>query len=211
MGLFTKKNKDHSAAHDSNEPLEGTRHDAHTARVGGAGAHSNAYDESGGLGATHGRDHVHQQDGIHQGSGQYANNNTAGRGAGQGQPLAHGGQQQPLGGGSAFAEPGLAPTNHISQQPGHSHGGGSKAAVGKAESAIGGVIGSSALKNRGLEKEQEANAIKAQSAELAEAERLEREAMLRRERAVAHGAHPENRHLGGQTGTAALDERRAGM
>ena len=35
---------------------------------------------------------------------------------------------------------------------------------------------------------REANAYKAQSSELAEAERLEREAMLRRERAVAHGA-----------------------
>lgn len=34
---------------------------------------------------------------------------------------------------------------------------------------------------------REANAIKLQSSELAEAERLEREAMMRRERAVGHG------------------------
>lgn len=34
---------------------------------------------------------------------------------------------------------------------------------------------------------REANALKTQSSELAEAERLEREALLRRERAVAHG------------------------
>ena len=147
---------------------------------------------------------------MHQGAA--AGPNMAGQGAGQGQPLAHAGQQQPLGGGSAFAEPGLAPVNHISQQPaGHERGGGAKAAAGKAERAIGGVIGSSALKNRGLEKEQEANAFKAQSAELAEAERLEREAMLRRERAVAHGAHPDNRHLGGQPGAGALNERQGNM
>ena len=48
-------------------------------------------------------------------------------------------------------------------------------------------------------------------AELAEAERLEREAMLRRERAVAHGAHPDNRHLGGQPGAGALNERQGNM
>ena len=44
---------------------------------------------------------------------------------------------------------------------------------------------------------READALKAQAAELSEAERLEREAISRRERAVAHGAHPELRRLGG--------------
>ena len=44
---------------------------------------------------------------------------------------------------------------------------------------------------------READALKAQAAELSEAERLEREAISRRERAVAHGAHPELRHLRG--------------
>ena len=72
---------------------------------------------------------------MHQGAA--AGPNMAAQGAGQGQPLAHAGQQQPLGGGSAFAEPGLAPVNHISQQPaGHERGGGAKAAAGKAERAI---------------------------------------------------------------------------
>lgn len=44
---------------------------------------------------------------------------------------------------------------------------------------------------------REARGLKVQSQELAEAERLEQEAGMRRERAVAHGAHPDNRHVGG--------------
>ncbi len=44
---------------------------------------------------------------------------------------------------------------------------------------------------------REARGLKVQSQELAEAERLEHEAGLRRERAVVHGAHPDNRHVGG--------------
>ncbi|PAV15459.1 hypothetical protein PNOK_0922300 [Pyrrhoderma noxium] len=69
--------------------------------------------------------------------------------------------------------------------------------TGKAEFALGSVVGSQSLKEKGLAKEREADALKAQAAELSEAERLEREAISRRERAVAHGAHPELRHLGG--------------
>jgi hypothetical protein len=59
--------------------------------------------------------------------------------------------------------------------------------TGKAESALGSALGSNALKAKGLEKEREANALNFQSSELAEAERLEREAKMRRERAVGHG------------------------
>jgi len=61
---------------------------------------------------------------------------------------------------------------------------------------------------------REAQAYKVQSGELGEAERLEREVLMRRQRAVAHGmwnisirgfviligypgAHPNHRHLGG--------------
>ncbi|KAJ7589381.1 hypothetical protein C8J56DRAFT_1075967 [Mycena floridula] len=58
------------------------------------------------------------------------------------------------------------------------------------------VLGSSSLKAKGIQKEQEGKAVKVQSSELAEAERLEAKALMRRERAVAHGAHPNNRHLG---------------
>lgn len=49
------------------------------------------------------------------------------------------------------------------------------------------MVGSQALKMKGIQKEQEAQAFKQQSAELVEAEKLEREALLRRERAVQHG------------------------
>ncbi|KAJ7589394.1 hypothetical protein C8J56DRAFT_888968 [Mycena floridula] len=57
-------------------------------------------------------------------------------------------------------------------------------------------LGSSSLKAKGIQREQEAKAVKVQSSELVEVERLEAEALMRRERAVAHGAHPDNRHLG---------------
>ncbi|KAJ7449126.1 hypothetical protein B0H11DRAFT_2055512 [Mycena galericulata] len=90
----------------------------------------------------------------------------------------------------------IPPTGAINtQQQGRSGGGG--AMTGKIEHAVGSMVGSNALKAKGLQKEQEAQGLKVQSTELAEAERLEREAGLRRERAVAHGAHPDNRHIGG--------------
>ncbi|KAJ7589401.1 hypothetical protein C8J56DRAFT_1075989 [Mycena floridula] len=54
----------------------------------------------------------------------------------------------------------------------------------------------SSLKAKGIQKEQEGKVVKVQSSELTEAERLEVEALMRSERAVAHGIHPDNRHLG---------------
>ncbi|KAI0266503.1 hypothetical protein BC834DRAFT_132137 [Gloeopeniophorella convolvens] len=119
------------------------------------------------------------------------NSNLAGRGAGQN--FAPG----PQGADPYNAQqPGVPPTSHVNQNTGHHSNPGTRAA-GKVEHAVGTLVGSNALKARGAEKEQEANAFKDQSREIAEAERLEREAMIRRERAVAHGAHPDNRHLGG--------------
>jgi len=78
----------------------------------------------------------------------------------------------------------------------HGHGGAVNRTEGRVEERAGELVGSQALQAKGAQKEQEAATIKAQGAELAEAERLEREAVLRRERAVAHGAHPANKHLG---------------
>jgi hypothetical protein len=49
------------------------------------------------------------------------------------------------------------------------------------------AIGSNDIRNQLMEKEQELQAIKMQAAELAEAERLEQEAIQRRERAVGYG------------------------
>ncbi|KAF8887549.1 hypothetical protein BD779DRAFT_1396983, partial [Infundibulicybe gibba] len=89
----------------------------------------------------------------------------------------------------------LPPTGTLNNQN-QSRGGAGHSLTGKVEQAVGSMVGSSALRAKGLQKEQEANSIKVQGQELAEAERLEREAMTRRERAVGHGAHPDNKHLG---------------
>ncbi|TFK21131.1 hypothetical protein FA15DRAFT_658556 [Coprinopsis marcescibilis] len=66
--------------------------------------------------------------------------------------------------------------------------------TGKFEAALGSAVGSESLRAKGVQKQQEAAATKLQASELGEAERLEREAMMRRERAVAHGTHPDNMH-----------------
>jgi len=92
--------------------------------------------------------------------------------------------------------------NTVNHPGTHKASGGGSALTGKIEHAVGTMIGSQSLKAKGLEKEREATAFKVQGQELSEAERLEREAMMRRERAVAHGAHPDNRHLGGASGGA---------
>jgi len=99
--------------------------------------------------------------------------------------------------------PATGAVNHSADTTGS--GGTGQRITGKVESAIGSMVGSNALKAKGLQKEQEANAVKLQGRELAEAERLERESMMRRERAVGHGAHPANSQLGaGHTGTGHL-------
>ncbi|TCD71910.1 hypothetical protein EIP91_000042 [Steccherinum ochraceum] len=93
-----------------------------------------------------------------------------------------------------YQDPNLAPAGHLNNN--QQSGGGSRM-TGKVEHAVGSLVGSQALKSKGMQKEQEAQAFKHQSAEIAEAERLEKEALLRRERAVQHGAHPSNKPLGG--------------
>lgn len=80
----------------------------------------------------------------------------------------------------------VPPAAHINTS-GSRSGGGGRRLEGKAERAVGSLVGSRALKERGMQKEQEASAFKMQSSEIAEAERLEKEALMRRERAVAHG------------------------
>ncbi|KIM46730.1 hypothetical protein M413DRAFT_422079 [Hebeloma cylindrosporum] len=70
--------------------------------------------------------------------------------------------------------------------------------TGKFQSALGSLVGSDSLKAKGLQKEQEANSAKQKRQDLAEAEaeRLEDEALMGRERAVGHGAHPVESSLG---------------
>ncbi|TFY65759.1 hypothetical protein EVG20_g5330 [Dentipellis fragilis] len=90
----------------------------------------------------------------------------------------------------------VPPTGHLNQGTGqNTHPG--RSMEGKIEHAVGTLVGSKAFQARGAEKDEEAKAFKMQGQELAEAEQLEREAMMRRERAVGQGAHPDNRHLGG--------------
>ncbi|THG96986.1 hypothetical protein EW026_g4946 [Hermanssonia centrifuga] len=88
----------------------------------------------------------------------------------------------------------VTPVNHFSS--GQQSGTGSSV-TGKVERAIGTLVCSQSLKAKGIEKEREAQAKKSQSVELAEAERLEQEALVRRGRAVDFGAHPANNALGG--------------
>lgn len=59
--------------------------------------------------------------------------------------------------------------------------------TGKMERALGTMMCSRSLKNKGMEKERAAQARQSQHAEIMEAEKLEREALVRRERAVAYG------------------------
>jgi len=109
-------------------------------------------------------------------------------------------QHYGAGTGAGVGHPGIPPAETLnSQNQSHSGGG---ALTGKIEHAVGSIVGSKSLKAKGIQKEQEARGLKIQSQELAEAERLEHEAGLRRERAVAHGAHPDNRHVGGLGGAA---------
>ncbi|KAI0325930.1 hypothetical protein GY45DRAFT_1339795 [Cubamyces sp. BRFM 1775] len=112
--------------------------------------------------------------------------------------------------GGPGANPAVPPARHINTDNTRTGGGGGRLA-GKAERAAGTLVGSQALKERGFQKEQEAGAFKMQSAEIAEAERLEKEALMRRERAVAHGAHPDNRHLGGLQNANTLSDVTGGQ
>ena len=105
---------------------------------------------------------------------------------GMNQDPAFAGNQAGVGAGANAVPPAthINPNTNASQPP--SSG---RRLEGKAERAVGTLVGSKALKERGFQKEQEAGAYKMQSAEIAQAERIEKEALMRRERAVAHGEY----------------------
>ncbi|KAJ3487803.1 hypothetical protein NLI96_g3296 [Meripilus lineatus] len=174
MPLFghKKKNAEREAAAQT-DPNSGTVNTSGLHQTGGTG--------TGGYG------HGIGQPGYGQGSA------GAGLYEGHAGPMGH--FQQPQQTALNQDGQGLAPTSHFNE--GNQHSGGGTRMAGKVEHAVGSLVGSQALKAKGIQKEQEASAFKAQSAEIAEAERLEKEAMLRRERAVQHGAHPRNKALGG--------------
>jgi len=162
--------------------MTGVGHQGHHGHHGGAGAGA-GYDQAysgntGGPGMT----------GTGYGNQQYDNQGSSGMAAGVADPNMGGG-----GGGQ-----GIPSSQALHAQGGAApRGGGGHSTTGKIEAAVGSMIGSQALKQKGLQKEAEAQNYKVQGSELQEAERLEREAKMRRERAVAHGAHPDNKHLGG--------------
>jgi len=111
------------------------------------------------------------------------------------------GQQTQLPASGAVLGPnaGVHHDNHHSRS---TSGGTGTKLTGKVESALGSLVGSNALKAKGFEKEGEANAAHIQGLELAEAERLEREALMRRQKVVGQGAHPANATPGaGQFGS----------
>ncbi|KAI0031366.1 hypothetical protein K488DRAFT_86907 [Vararia minispora EC-137] len=205
MPLFKKHNAKHDQATSTSVPSDGARMDPSLTR-NGAGAGTSDFNSSAGTDAGMGS-------GMNPMQSTTYNPQEAGVRSDQGynSTMPMGDSRMMAGGNYGLAgQPGqpmqtLPSTSHYGNASGQSqHGHGASRAAGKVEHAVGVLVGSNALKTRGLEKEQEANAFKMQSTELAEAERLEREAMLRRERAVAHGAHPVNRQLGGSSNTAAL-------
>lgn len=91
--------------------------------------------------------------------------------------------------GATGPNPSVPPASHINPNQDAQRSGGGSRLAGKTERAVGTLVGSQALKEKGFQKEHEAGAFKMQSAEIAEAERLEKEALMRRERAVAHGEY----------------------
>ncbi|KAI0754429.1 hypothetical protein C8Q80DRAFT_1139044 [Daedaleopsis nitida] len=183
MPLFGKHHKNTESTRHGHNDTTGTDYAASQPvggqAQGGAPMHGN---EGFNSGPTHGAD-------------PYANpaHNTAG---GPGSGL-----------GATGPNPSVPPASHINpNQDSQRSGSGGGRLAGKTERAVGTLVGSQALKEKGFQKEHEAGAFKMQSAEIAEAERLEKEALMRRERAVAHGAHPDNRHLGGLQNANTLDD-----
>ncbi|KAF9500695.1 hypothetical protein BDN71DRAFT_1037628 [Pleurotus eryngii] len=202
MPLFGKSHNEtttHGRHHDQAAHTGGATGFAgpgHVATGTGPGTAATGYAPAPGAGAGAGPPNSGMPDNA------YNNNNTprhrhGGVGAAQGvnDPYSSG-----TGTGAGYGSSNIPPANVLSHGHNERHqDGAGKRISGKVEHAVGSAIGSSALKAKGLQKEQEANSMKLQSQELAEAERLEAEARTRRERAVAHGASPEHQYLGGAT------------
>ncbi|KAI5117166.1 hypothetical protein M0805_001024 [Coniferiporia weirii] len=162
----------------------------------GVGAGGGRFDEN--VGGGHGNQQVGGQALGGQDYGDQGYGNEPGYGAGGGAGYAGGGNQ------GAPAQHAMPPRTDAAGNPAKPTGGGGSGQrfVGRVESAVGTMIGSQNLKAKGEQKEQESAALKVQAAEIGEAERLESAALARRERAVAHGAHPQHKHLGGQNPAA---------
>lgn len=184
-------------AHSGNQPLS----EGYPGHGGGGGDYlppSNApgigYGGTDRVGTGAAGTHGYETHGMHEPTGRTGATGTHGY-------ETHGMHEHPTVTGTGLATGGgqlapLPPTGTVNNQH-QKRGGSGQKITGMMESAIGTLVSSDTLKNRGAQKQREADAIKLQGRELEEAERLEREAMMRRDRAVAHGAHPMNKNLGG--------------
>ncbi|KAJ7214046.1 hypothetical protein GGX14DRAFT_542307 [Mycena pura] len=169
----------------------GTQYDSSEAGGPGAGAgqHGHGIGHGGNVGAgTQYDSSVTGRPGAgtdYQPGGNTDNHATGTAGVGHGQPLSHGNA----------ATTNTAPVSSTQQQqePRPSGGG---VFVGKVEHAIGTILGNESLKAKGAMKESQARDANIRHSDLAQAAQLEREAGLRRERAVNHGAHPDNKIVG---------------
>jgi len=74
---------------------------------------------------------------------------------------------------------------------------------GKMDKILGTLIGSTTMKQEGIQKQAEGAALRQQSVQLAAAEQLEAEAQMRRGQAVGYGAHPHHAFPQGPGGAGA--------
>jgi hypothetical protein len=189
MGLFSKKHTEHE-----NAPITGTSgyNNSMSTAPGTGAAGLNNYDDP------------YTNTGTNTGiTGRHHDSTTAGLGHHHADPAlantTRGGYGDDAYAGTGTG--GMTGTHHhgtdATSTRTSSAGGGMKALEGKIERGLGTMVGSASLKAKGIEKEQEAAAMKVQAAHLERAERLETEAATHRDRAVAYGAPAEHRHVGG--------------
>ncbi|KAI4525074.1 hypothetical protein K525DRAFT_266452 [Schizophyllum commune Loenen D] len=171
----------------------------------------NAYEGMGGHTAPHGREYAaepygnnfdHRTGGVgtHAGPG-VTETHGPGYQRGAAPPTTHGGIGHHGGGVNAAPATGTghaygtgvgAPRSTGAGMGARSSGSGHET-MGKMEHALGTLVSSNTLKARGAQKEQEGRTLK----ELGEADRMEEEANIRRERALARGPAPGAGRTGG--------------
>ncbi|KIO29468.1 hypothetical protein M407DRAFT_21367 [Tulasnella calospora MUT 4182] len=162
--------------HNRHGGITGTNvdHNARTtgAGVGTAGATGNRFDPANNPGSTYNDNIFGNQPGVH---GQTVQPNANGQGVG-GSPWSAAGQQP-----SAY--PSDREARHLQRS-------------GKIEKAVGTMLCSTTMKQKGLEKQAQGANIAVQSRELAQAENLEAQAKAMRGHAVGMGAHPNHMNPG---------------
>ncbi|KAG9045468.1 hypothetical protein FS837_006249 [Tulasnella sp. UAMH 9824] len=156
--------------------ITGTNVDHNTrttgAGIGNTGTTGNRFDPANNPGNTYNDNVLGNQPGAHA---QAVQPNTNGQGVGGG-PWSTGGQQP-----SAY--PSDREARHLQRS-------------GKIEKAVGTMLCSTTMKQKGLEKQAQGANIAVQSREIAQAENLEAQARAMRGHAVGMGAHPNHMNPG---------------